>query len=70
VRRKEKQQIPFRNDRKKSKGKGNSGFPLGMTTRRARAKDRFSGGNDNKTAKAFPVGWSVKRSLAGGADYP
>jgi hypothetical protein len=33
-----KQQIPFRNDRKKSKGNCNSGFPPGMTRRKARAK--------------------------------
>jgi hypothetical protein len=35
-----RQQIPFRNDRKKGKGncKNNSGFPKGMTKRRARTK--------------------------------
>jgi hypothetical protein len=34
-----KQQIPFRNDRKKSKGKSKScgRFPSGMTERKARA---------------------------------
>jgi hypothetical protein len=38
---KEKQgrrQIPFGNDRQKSKGKGNSRFPAGMTERKARAR--------------------------------
>jgi hypothetical protein len=35
-----KQQIPYRNDRKKSKGKSNSNsrFPAGMTERTARAR--------------------------------
>jgi hypothetical protein len=33
-------QIPFGNDRKKSKGKSNSRFPSGMTERKARARAR------------------------------
>jgi len=39
------QRIPFRNDRKKGKcrGKGNSGFPSGMTDRKATAYQKSNG---------------------------
>ncbi|MEO7028585.1 MAG: hypothetical protein ABI147_04200 [Acidobacteriaceae bacterium] len=50
-RRQDKQQVPFGNDRKKSKGKGkgnskgNSRFPAGMTERKARAKATTTAGS-------------------------
>jgi hypothetical protein len=58
-------QIPFRNDRKKIKGNynGNSRFPAGMTTRKAKADSelcaRYSGESALVVNLGLESGWYV-----------
>jgi hypothetical protein len=55
-----RQQIPYGNDNKKSKGKGNDKrrFPSGMTTR----NDNGKSNDKSKRKRRFPSGMTTRRA--------